>query len=115
MASANYQADRFQLRAVYGKWAFDGFAVEKAGVDDQSGWYVEPSFRLNPKWGIYSRYEDLNGARVQDVFTEWEYGFNYYVTDSTVLKFDYRVREHGLAAAKKKDFKGFDLGVGYMF
>ena len=36
-------------------------------------------------------------------------------SDSTVIEFDYSVREHSLAAAKKKDFKGFDLGVGYMF
>jgi hypothetical protein len=112
---AIFQRDRFTLRAMYGKWSFDGYAVEAAGADEQSGWYVEPSFRLTPNWGFYTRYEDIQGARTQDVFTQWEAGVNYWPTPKVVVKFDYRIRDHSLNAANGRDFQGFDLGVGYNF
>jgi len=114
-AHAIFQRDRFMLRALYGKWSFDGFAVEAAGADEQSGWYVEPSFRLTPNWGFYARYEDIEGARTQDEFTQWEAGLNYWPTPKVTLKFDYRSREHSLGAANGRDFAGIDLGIGYQF
>jgi len=114
-AHAIYQLGRFSLRALYAGWSFDGFAVEAAGADEQSGWFVEPSFRLNPEWGIYARYEDVEGARIQDVFTEWETGLSYFPVPDVTLKFDYRNREHDLFAADGRDFDGFDIGIGYQF
>jgi hypothetical protein len=114
-AHAIYQSGPFSLRALYGGWSFDGFAVEATNADDQSGWYVEPSFRLNPQWGIYARYEDVDGARVQDVFGQWEAGVSYWPVPNVTLKFDYRNREHDLPAAIGRDFDGFDLGIGYQF
>ena len=114
-AHAIYQLGDFSLRALYGGWSFDGFAVEAAGADEQSGWYVEPSFRLNPQWGVYARYEDVEGARVEDVFTQWEAGLSYWLSPDVALKFDVRAREHSLAAASGRDFGGFDLGIGYQF
>ncbi len=114
-AHAIYQRDRFLLRALYGKWSFDGFAVEAAGADHQSGWYVEPSFRLTPNWGFYTRYEEVEGARTQDIFTQWEAGLNYWPTDDVTLKLDYRTRDYSLTAADGRDFNGIDLGIGYQF
>ena len=114
-AHAIYQLGRFTLKALYAGWSFDGFAVEAAGADEQSGWFVEPSFRLTPEWGIYARYEDVEGARIQDVFTEWEAGVSYWPIPDVVLKFDYRRREHDLLAADGRDYDGFDLGIGYQF
>ena len=112
---AIYQLGRFSLRALYAGWQFEGFAVEAAGADEQSGWFVEPSFRLNPDWGVYARYEDVEGARLQDVFTEWEAGLSYFAVPDVVLKIDYRRREHGLLGAAGRDFDGFDMGIGYQF
>ena len=114
-AHAIYQRGLFSLRALYAGWSFEGFAVEEAGADKQSGWYVEPSFRLNPEWGVYTRYEDVEGARIQDVFAQWEAGFNYYPVPNVVLKFDYRKRTHDLFTADGRDFNGFDVGIGYQF
>jgi hypothetical protein len=110
-----YQTGPFALRALYGAWSFDGDAVELAGADDQSGWFVEPSYRLSDKWGIYARYEDIEGARAQDKFTEWEAGFNYWLDPSVTLKFDYRTRDHTLVTEVGRDFDGVDLGIGYQF
>jgi hypothetical protein len=87
--------------------------VELAGDDEQSGWYVEPSYRLNPRWGVYARYEDLEGARDVDEFAQWEVGLNYWPVPDVVLKFDYRDRDYSIAGIS--GFDGFDIGVGYQF
>lgn len=108
----------FAVRALWAQWNFDGDAVTLADADQQTGWYVEPSVRLQlagGDWGFYTRYEDLEGARTQDRFDQWEVGFNYWVHPDVVLKADWRNREHDLASDRDQDFDGFDLGVGYQF
>lgn len=112
---AIYQSGDFSLRALYGRWKFDGEAVELANDDKQSGWYVEPSYRLNSRWGVYARYEDLEGARDADEFTQWEAGLNFWPVPDVVLKFDYRQRDHELLGLTGSDFDGFDIGLGYQF
>lgn len=114
-AHAVYQRDRFGLRALYGAWDFDGAAVEAADADSQSGWYVEPSFRVSDQWGVYARYEDLDAARQQDQFTQTEFGVNYWPTDGVVLKMDFRSREFDLPALSASDFDAIDVGFGYNF
>lgn len=113
-----YNNGPFSLRALWAEWDFDGELVELADADRQTGWYVEPSVRLNlggTDWGFYTRYEDLEGARLQDRFDQWQVGFNYYPHPDVVLKADWRNRDHDLASESDRDFKGFDLGVGYQF
>ncbi len=112
---AIYQRDRFALRALYAAWNFDGTAVEAADADKQSGWYIEPSFRVSDKWGVYARYEDLDAARQQDQFTQSEVGFNYWPHENVVLKMDLRRREFTLPALSASDFDAVDLGFGYQF
>jgi len=114
-AHAVYQRERFGLRALYGSWDFDGAAVEAAGADSQSGWYLEPSFRISRSWGVYARYEDVDAAREQDQFTQSEFGFNYWPTDGVVLKMDYRTRDFSLPALDASDFDAIDIGFGYNF
>ena len=110
---AVYQDGAFGLRALYGVWRFDGAAVEAANADEQDGWYVEPSYRLNEQFGLYARYEDLDGAVASDQFTQLEAGLNYWPVPGVVLKADVRSRDFdGLPGA---DFDGFDLGFGYAF
>jgi len=112
---AIYDQGRFSLRALYGKWSFSGAAVQAAGADEQSGWYVEPSFRLGSNWGVYARYEDVDGARDQDKFSQWETGLSYWPVPDVTLKMDYRSREHDLFSAAGRDFGALDLGIGYQF
>lgn len=114
-AHAAYQHEGFGLRALYASWNFDGAAVEAADADHQDGWYVEPSYRLSEKWGIYARYEDLDGARNVDKFTQNEFGFNYWPTEGVVLKMDFRQRDYSLNALSAADFNALDLGFGYAF
>jgi predicted porin len=114
-AHVDYQRGNFGLRTMYARWDFSGDAVEEAGADEQSGWYIEPSYKLTKKLGFYTRYEDIEAARNQDKFTQWEVGFNYWPVENVVLKFDYRDRSHDLDGEYGRDFTGFDLGVGYSF
>lgn len=103
------------IRALYGEWDISGDAVEAAGDDDQSGWYVEPSIKPWQKVGFYARYEDVEGARDQDQFDQWEGGVNFWPHPQVVLKADYRSRQHDLPVEEGRDFDGFDLGIGYQF
>jgi len=114
-AHAVYSAGGFGLRGLYGAWQFDGDAVEAADADTQTGWYIEPSYRINESWGVYARYEDLDAARAQDKFTQNEVGFNFWPTDGVVLKVDYRRREFSLPGLAASGFDALDLGFGYAF
>jgi len=114
-AHVDYRNGGFGLRALYAHWDFSGDAVEAAGADKQSGWYVEPSYRLNNGLGFYTRYEEVDGARDQDQFSQWELGLNWWPSENVVVKFDYRDRSHDLPGAGGRDFNGIDLGLGYSF
>jgi len=114
-AHAIYEHERFSLRALYAGWSFDGAAVEAAGVDEQSGWFVEPSYRLNERFGLYARYENVEGARLFDRFDQWEAGLNFWPIKDVVLKLDYRRREHSEAGLAGNDFGAIDIGLGYQF
>ena len=116
-AHAIYNRGPFGLRALYAKWDFSGDIEDTAeDLDDQFGWYIEPSFKFNNHFGIYARYLEVEGARVQDQYSEIEAGFNWWPHESVVIKADYRDRSHDPEAEDQgRDFDGFDLGIGYMF
>ena len=114
-AHVDYQRGHFGFRALYARWDFSGYAVEEAGADVQTGWYVEPSYRVNPKIGFYGRYEEIEAARDRDHFNQWEVGLNWWPAENVVIKFDYRDRSHDLPGEYGRDFTGIDIGVGYNF
>ena len=114
-AHVDYKRDGFGLRALFAQWNFSGDAVEAAGADKQTGWYVEPSYRLNNHLGLYTRYEEVDAARNQDKFSQWQVGLNWWPNENVVFKLDYRDRSHDLLSERGRDFTGFDVGVGYAF
>jgi len=114
-AHVDYRHGGFGLRALYAHWEFSGDAVEAAGADRQTGWYIEPSYRLNRKLGFYTRFEEVEAARDRDQFSQWELGLNWWPSDNVVVKFDYRDRSHDLVGERGRDFTGIDLGLGYSF
>ena len=116
--SGAWQQGPFGFRALWSRWTLEGDAVKAAGVDEQTGWYVEPSWRVATGYGdagVYVRYSDVEGARTRDRFEQWEFGVNYWPQEDVVLKADIRRRQHDLTADKGRDFDGFDLSVGYQF
>ena len=114
-AHAVLEKGPFGLRALYAEWDFDGAAVTTAGVNEQKGWYIEPSFKPRNDLGLYTRYEDIEGARTRDRFDQWEVGVNYWPHEDVVIKADYRNRDHDLPGDAGRDFDAYDLGIGYQF
>jgi hypothetical protein len=111
----DYRRGAFGLRALYARWEFSGDAVEAAGADTQTGWYIEPSYRVNDHVGFYTRYEDVEAARDRDRFSQWQVGLNWWPHENVVIKFDYRDRSHDIGSAAGRDFHGIDIGIGYNF
>ena len=103
------------LRAYYAEWDFDGDAVEAADDDEQKGWYIEPSIKPIENLGFFFRYEDVEGARERDEFDQWTLGANWWLHEHVVLKVDYQDREHDEDAEEDRDFKGYNLGIGWQF
>lgn len=112
-----YQYQGFGLRALYARWDIDD-AIEEAaaGADEQTGWFVEPSYRFNDHIGIFARYSDWDnqaGASLDTAQSQLDIGLNYWLTDNVVFKFDYQNQDVEDDGARELD--GFNLGVGWSF
>jgi hypothetical protein len=111
-AHAVFTRGPFGLRALYAQWDLDGTGPQALGRDEQEGWYVEPSFKLSPKFGVFARYNVWDNEASDATDSEKkqkDFGFNYWPHEQVVLKFDVQ-RQSGTA-----NDDGFNLGVGYMF
>ncbi|WNC74326.1 porin [Thalassotalea psychrophila] len=111
-AHAIYQVNDFTVRALYATWDIDGDEAASLGRDEQTGWYVEPSYKINEEFGVFARYSEYNnqaGDSSSDAVESTSAGINYWLHENVVFKAD--VEE--LSGAK--DSKGFNLGFGYQF
>ncbi|MBL4765873.1 MAG: porin [Colwellia sp.] len=109
---AIYQIENFTVRALYARWDIDGEEAKASGSDEQTGWYVEPSYKFNEKVGVFARYSEYDNNAGNSASTAVEstsVGVNYYIHENVVIKADYE----NLGGAK--DSKGFNLGFGYQF
>jgi len=103
----------FTAKALFAQWNFDGDAIEAADGDEQDGFYLEGSYKFAPAFGVFARFDDVDGVRVQDEFEQFNVGFNYYPHEDVVLKFDYIDRENDTDS--DRDLDGFNVGIGYQF
>ncbi len=111
-AHAIYQVNNFTVRALYARWDINGDEAAALGRDEQTGWYIEPSYAFNEKVGVFARYAEYDNNAGNSDSTAVEstsVGVNYYIHEDVVLKADYE----NLAGAK--DSSGFNLGFGYQF
>jgi len=109
---AVYRKGPFGVRALYARWDLDGEGAKAVGRDEQTGWYVEPSYRISPKWGVFARYNKWDNNAGDAAATEkkqTDFGVNFWPHENVVLKFDVQ-RQSGAT-----DDDGFNLGVGYQF
>lgn len=109
---ATWQTGSFALRALYASWDIEG---QTNGYDEQSGFYIEPSFKITEKIGVFARYNQYdnqagdssqNGEKEQT-----DFGINYWPYPDVVIKADYQSQDN----ANKKDQNGFNIGIGYQF
>lgn len=102
------------LRALYARWDLGGSGPKAIGRDEQSGWYLEPSYKITPKLGLFARYNEWdnsagsNGPGNTEI-RQIDAGLNYWPHEDVVLKFDIQNQSGGA------DDDGFNLGVGYQF
>lgn len=107
-----YSVEDFTVKALYARWDVNGDVAEASGRDEQFGWYIEPSYKINEELGVFARYSEFNNNAGDNASQETEstsLGVNYYLHENVVLKADL---ENLDGAA---DSKGFNLGVGYQF
>ncbi len=112
---AVWQISQFTLRALYASWSLSGSGPAAVGADKQNGWYVEPSWKFNPKFGIFarsSRWDNRVNSGANTQYDQFDVGFNYWPHEDVVLKFDYQ--NQSVPTGKNK-FDGINLGVGYQF
>ncbi len=113
--NARYQRDAFALRALYAQWDLDSaVAAIDPSREKQRGYYLEPSYRFggDREYGVFLRYSNWNNnAGVSDFADskQLDVGLNYWLTPTTVFKFDYQEQSGAV------DNDGFNLGVGYSF
>ncbi|MCB1582788.1 MAG: hypothetical protein KDI92_06975 [Xanthomonadales bacterium] len=113
--NAQYQRDGFGLRALYANWDLDNNVnTVNAARAEQMGYYIEPSYRFGGarEYGVFARYSVYNnnaGDRNALDVEQMDIGFNYWLTPTTVFKFDYQDQSEGGSD------DGFNLGVGYSF
>lgn len=104
----------FGLRALYAMWDLDGAGPAAVGADEQFGWYIEPSFKLNDQWGVFARYNVWDNQAGNSSATEkqqTDIGVNFWPHPDVVLKADYQRQDNDNGS----DQNGFNLGVGYQF
>jgi len=104
----------FGLRALYAMWDLDGSGPESIGADEQEGFYIEPSFKITPKLGVFTRYNQWDNAAGNSSDSEkqqWDIGLNWWPHPDVVLKADYQKQDHD----NDNEQDGFNLGVGVQF
>ncbi len=114
---AIYNKGPFGLRALYAHWDIDDVIENvKAGADEQEGFYIEPSYRLNEKLGLFVRFSEWDNQAGESTADgekqQYDIGFNYWLHENVVMKADYR---HDNNEGDSEEFSGFNLGVGWSF
>jgi phosphate-selective porin O/P len=106
-----YQVENFKLIALYTRWDINGDEAKVVGRDQQTGWYLEPSYKLTEELGVFARFAeyDNNAGNNDDTSKEQtNIGLSYYLHENVVLKADWENRG-------SSNSNGFNLGLGYQF
>ncbi|VAW50289.1 FIG01060344: hypothetical protein [hydrothermal vent metagenome] len=102
------------LTALYTQWNID--VADTASATDklknvQNGGYLEASYKLTSKWGIFARQNQWDNGGIGDTSnTQTDFGFNFWPHEDVVIKADYQLQNNVAG-----NFDGFNLGVGYQF
>ncbi|HID48553.1 MAG TPA: porin [Chromatiales bacterium] len=114
----SYASGGFQLRAVYAGWNIDGAGPASVGANKQTGWYIEPSYKFSPSFGIFGRYNIWDnqagadtGSAADSKKTQYNIGANYWPIPDVVVKLDLQYQDN----ANGENRNGFLLGAGYQF
>ena len=122
-----YKSGPFELRALYARWDLDdaitdvsfldddGDLVTGEGRDEQFGWYIEPSYKVTEKLGLFTRYEYIDeraGSGGGNIERRTLLGANYWLHPNVVFKADIQFEDD---TDRDGELDGFNLGVGWSF
>jgi len=114
-AHAVIQRGDFGLRALYATWDLDGEGPQADGYDEQTGWYVEPSYRINENFGLFARYSEWDNQAGKDSidseYDQIDLGVNWWPHKNVVVKLDYQNQDKPNGG----ESDGFNAGLGYQF
>jgi hypothetical protein len=114
-AHVAWQHAGFGLRALYARWDLDGSGPASIGANEQTGWYIEPSWKFHRQVGVFARYNSWDnqaGSSVDTEFTQVDVGLNYWPHPDVVVKFDYQDQS---VPTGKDEFDGVNVGIGFQF
>ncbi|GGA64876.1 hypothetical protein GCM10011369_02840 [Neiella marina] len=110
-----YQYEQFGLRTLFAIWDLDGSGPKAIGADEQYGFYVEPSWRLNESFGVFARFSEWDNQAGDDnsesEYSQYDFGVNWWLHPQVVLKADYQIQDN----ENGKEQEGVNLGMGYHF
>lgn len=115
-AHARYSIAGVTLTAYTAQWEIDSDTFEAAGADEQEGNYVEASYKITPKLGVFVRQSEWDMRAGNSADTEFEQltaGVNYWMHERVVLKAD--IVNHKSPSSVSGDNDGFNLGLGWSF
>lgn len=108
----------FTLKALYAAWDINGSAIEAVGADKQRGFYLEPSYRVSEKFGVFARFNQWDnkagsnsGAAANSEKEQWDIGINYWPHEDIVIKADYQYQSND----DNNEQNGLNIGLGYQF
>lgn len=111
---AIYNSGPFGLRALYAQWQLDDDGTA-AGADEQYGWYVEPAYRINSRWGVFARHniwDNQSGDSTDSEYQQTDIGVNFWPHPDVVIKLDYQDQS---VPTGQNEYDGINLGIGYQF
>lgn len=112
---AVFERGNFGLRALYATWDLDGSGPKADGYDEQTGWYIEPSYQISKNFGVFVRYNEWDNQAGSSTDTEYEQidlGVNWWPHQDVVVKLDYQDQD---APKNKAELDGVNVGLGYQF
>jgi hypothetical protein len=110
---ADWHWQAFGLRALAAQWDVDSDVAKATGADKLAGFYVEPTWRVNEKVGVFARYNNWNtaaNAMGKDDDKQTNVGVNYWIEPRVVLKADLQNSNK-----PNKEGDGFNMGIGLSF
>ncbi|MEW4981585.1 MAG: porin [Cycloclasticus sp.] len=112
---AIWKSGPFGVKALYAAWDIDGSEVKAAGADEQEGFYIEPSYKISEKFGVFARFNQWDnqaGSSASESEKEqWDIGVNYWPHENVVIKADYQYQNND----DGEDQNGLNIGLGYQF
>lgn len=110
-AHVRWNVADFTVTGLYARWDIDGVGASATDKDVQDGAYIEASYKIHPKFGVFVRQNEWdNGGTGDTSKSQTDVGFNYWPHENVVIKADYQA-QNDIAG----DFDGFNLGIGYQF